>query len=55
MIEPSQLDLAQMKFEMRQMYGHIGYDGSMQVVYEMVIGANLLLEVMMEERQKESQ
>ena len=54
MIEPSQLDLAQLKFEMRQMYGHLGFDGSMQVVYEMVVGANTLLEVIAEERGKEN-
>lgn len=53
MIEPSQLDLAQLKFEMRQMYGHIGFDGAMQVVYEMMVGANVLMEVIAEEKAKE--
>ena len=53
MIEPSELDLAQLKYEMRQMYGHLGYDGSLQVMYEMLIGARILAEIIIEEREKE--
>lgn len=53
MKEPSQLDLAQLKFEMRQMYGHLGFDGSLQVFYEMLISAQVLSEVIMEERSKD--
>jgi hypothetical protein len=52
---PSELDLAQLKYEMRAMYGHIGYVGSLQVVYEMLIGAQVLMEVITEERQKGAQ
>jgi len=52
MNEPSQLDIAQLKFEMRKMYGHIGFEGSLQVLYEMLKGAEVLAEVMVEERQK---
>ncbi len=52
MIEPSELDLAQLKYEMRQMYGHIGFEGSLQVIYEMLIGARILSEIIMEERAK---
>ena len=53
MNEPSQLDLAQLRFEMRTMYKHIGLEGSMQVLYEMIVGANTLAEVIAEEKQKE--
>jgi hypothetical protein len=53
MIRPSELDLAQLKYEMREMYGHLGYSGSLQVLYEMMLGANILAEVITEERQKE--
>jgi hypothetical protein len=52
MIEPSELDLAQLKFEMRAMYGCIGFDGSTQVLYEMVVGASILAEIITEERSK---
>ncbi len=52
MIEPSELDLAQLKFEMRKMYGSIGFAGSLQVIYEMMLGARLLAEVIIEERSK---
>ena len=54
MINPSELDLAQLKFEMRQMYGHLGFEASMQVLYEMIVGANTLAEVIAEELYKES-
>jgi hypothetical protein len=50
MNRPSELDIAQLKHEMREMYGHLGYDGSLQVLYEMIIGANTLAEVIIEER-----
>jgi len=53
MIEPSELDLAQLKFEMRTMYSHIGFAGSMQILYEMIIGANTLAEIIAEERSKD--
>ena len=52
MTNPSEIDLAQLKFEMRQMYGHLGFDGSLQVLYEMIVGANALAEVIQEERFK---
>jgi hypothetical protein len=52
MIDPSELDIAQLKFEMRKMYGHIGFDGSMQVLYEMIVGANILAEIIAEEKSK---
>lgn len=52
MIQPSELDLAQLKHEMRTMYSHVGYEGSLQVLYEMILGANQLAEVILEERSK---
>lgn len=50
---PSELDLAQLKHEMRQMYSNIGYWGCVQVLGEMLIAARTLSEVMVEEAQKE--
>lgn len=52
MNEPSELDLAQLKFEMRKMYGHLGLVGSLQVLYEMRIGARILSDVIAEEKAK---
>lgn len=54
MIEPSELDLAQLKFEMRQLYGHIGFEGCLQVLYEMIVGCNTLAEIIAEEKAKGS-
>lgn len=50
--EPSELDVAQLKHEMRQMYSHLGFNGSLQVLYEMLFGARILSEIMVEERAK---
>jgi len=50
MKEPSELDIAQLKFEMRRMYGHLGFKGSLQVLMEMMVGARVLAEVIAEER-----
>jgi hypothetical protein len=52
MHNPSDLDLAQLKYEMRTMYGHLGTEGSLQVLYEMLVSANVLAEVIFEERTK---
>ena len=54
MNEPTELDLAQLRHEMRVMYSHIGFEGSLQVMYEMLKGAEVLAEVMVEERSKGS-
>lgn len=51
--QPSELDLAQLKHEMREMYKHIGFWGAVQVLGEMLIGARVLSEVMAEESKKE--
>jgi hypothetical protein len=53
MIEPSELDLAQLRHEMRQLYGWVGYDGALQIFYEMLKGAEVFAEVILEERRKE--
>ena len=53
MIEPSELDMAQLRHEMRRLYQHIGYEGSLQALYEMMIGANVFATIIMEEWQKE--
>jgi hypothetical protein len=50
MTNPSELDIAQLKFEMRTMYKQIGRLGALQVVYEMMLGANILMEVIAEEQ-----
>lgn len=49
----SELDIAQLKHEMRQMYKQIGFWGSMQVLTDMMIGMRVLGEVMVEESRKE--
>lgn len=52
--QPSELDLAQLKYEMRELYKHVGYWGCVQVLGEMLIGARTLSEVMAEEAKKEN-
>lgn len=49
----SELDIAQLKFEMRQMYRCVGFWRCMQILSDMMIGARVLGEVMVEERRKE--
>jgi hypothetical protein len=53
-IPPSELDRAQLRYEMRQLYIHLGFETALQVFYEMLIGAEILSEVIVEERRKES-
>lgn len=55
MIEPTELDLAQLRHEMRELYGHVGFEGSLQVLYEMIVGANVFAEIIAEEHAKESE
>lgn len=54
MLEPSELDMAELRHEMRQLYQHLGYDGSLQVLYEMLKGAEAFTEIIMQEHAKES-
>jgi len=49
----NQLDEAQLKAEMRQMYRDIGLTGSLQCLYEILISGVMLCEVIHEEREKE--
>ena len=55
MIEPSPLDLAQLRFEFRQLYKHVGFDGALQVLYEMMLGVKIMAEIITEERYKENE
>jgi uncharacterized membrane-anchored protein YhcB (DUF1043 family) len=52
MNNPSELDLAGLKHDMRVMYQHLGFEESVQVLYEMMMAANILSEVIVEERTK---
>lgn len=50
MKEPNELDKASLKHDFRKMYNDIGTAGMMQVVYELLLSANLAMEVVNEER-----
>ncbi len=50
MNEPTVLDIAQLKQEMRTMYKNVGRVGALQVLYEMLFAANILMEVIAEEQ-----
>lgn len=52
---PGVADEAQMKADMRHMYAQIGFVGCQQVFYEMLIAANWMAEVMLEEYKREIQ
>lgn len=52
MNEPNELDIAQLKFKMRQMYHDIGFEASLQALMELMISARVLSEVINEERMK---
>lgn len=49
----SELDIAQLKFEMRQMYRAVGFWGCIRILTDMLIGARVLSEVIVEESRKE--
>lgn len=53
MKEITNLDEAQLKFEMRQMYKIAGLDGSLQALYEILIAGRILSEVITEETQND--
>ena len=55
MNEPSQLDIAQLRFELRQLYKEVGFEASLQVLYEMMVGAKIFAEIITEERWKENE
>lgn len=51
----SELDEAQLKYEMRQMYKEKGFTECLRILAEMLISARVMSEVMVEERLKENQ
>lgn len=51
---PNVADEAQMKADMRRMYAEIGFAGCSQVFYEMLVAANWMAEVMLEEKRGEA-
>jgi len=54
MMPPTLLDEAELKLEFRKIYGDVGYVGCLQVLYEFLVSANWLADVMREERAKEN-
>jgi hypothetical protein len=54
MREPSELDIAQLKHEMRQLYKSVGFPFALKILAEMIIGARVLAEVIVEEKGGES-
>lgn len=49
----TELDVAQLKFEMRAIYRSVGFWNCLQILTDMLIGARVLGEVMVEESRKE--
>lgn len=49
MKQPSELDIAQLRHEMRELYRNVGFEGALQLWLEMLWGANILGEVIIEE------
>lgn len=49
---PSELDLAGLRHEMRQLYIHLGFEGCLQVLYELMISAQVLAEIIIEEKSR---
>lgn len=52
MKEITVLDEAQLRAEFKATYRDIGLAGCMQVLYELIISANILVEIMLEESKK---
>lgn len=51
---PGPADEAQMRQELRRLYREVGYDGCLQVLFEILKSGEWLSEIMLEERQKEN-
>lgn len=49
MKEITPLEEADLRVQMRSMYNKIGFQGSLQCLYEMMKGCNILIEVIIEE------
>ncbi len=45
----NELDLADVRYQMRQMYKQAGPVGAFQCLYELIVAANVLLEIITEE------
>ena len=50
----NELDLAALRHEFRQLYRHLGYDESVVVLYELLKSAEVLTEVIVDEKRMES-
>ncbi len=48
----SELDIAELRHEMRELYKKTGYDGSLQALYEILKAGEILSEVIVEEMRK---
>lgn len=46
------VDEATFRYEMRRLYKEKGYETSLQVLYEFIMAANILADVLLEERKK---
>lgn len=53
MTEPSELQLAEMRLNYRKLYGYLGFDAMLQIMYDMLKMAEVMGEVIVEERRKE--
>lgn len=49
MNEVNELDLAELRVQMRQMYRQIGFAGAMRCLHEILISGQVLIEVILEE------
>ena len=54
MNKPTELDRAQLKNDFKNMYKEIGFGGSLQVLYELLISAEILSEVLAEKMEAKS-
>lgn len=49
----NELDLAQLRVEFRRLYQDVGYEGSLWALYELIKSAEMLAEVIADEKQQE--
>lgn len=54
MTEPSELHLAEVRHNYRKLYGYIGFEAMIQLMYDMLKLAEVIGEVIVEEKAKES-
>lgn len=53
LIKLTEMDEAEISLEMRNLYKDIGFNGCIQVLYEIISSANVMAVVMMEEKLNE--